>query len=72
MKTTSRISLRRSLAALVVAALVAVLALASSSPAQTAESVTLVSNTGQMHDSSPVINHSAAQQFTTGSDAGGL
>ena len=36
-----------------------------------AQTVTLVSNTGQAHDSSPNINHSAAQQFTTGSDAAG-
>ena len=31
----------------------------------------LVSNTGQAHDASPSINHSAAQQFSTGSYAGG-
>ena len=31
----------------------------------------LVSNTGQTHDASPNINHSAAQQFRTGSEAAG-
>ena len=31
----------------------------------------LVSNTGQAHDASPNINHSAAQQFSTGSEAAG-
>ena len=31
----------------------------------------LVSNTGQTHDASPNINHSAAQQFSTGSEAAG-
>ena len=35
------------------------------------DTVSLVSNTGQAHDQSPTINHSAAQQFTTGSNATG-
>ena len=74
MKTTSRIPLRRSLAALVVAALLAVvlaLAPSSSSPAQAQAQTdrTLVSNLGQSTEAARAVDVSPAVGFTTGPDS---
>ena len=69
MKTTSRIPLRRSLAAVFVAALLAALALApsSSSPAQAqTQTVTLVSNQDQTNDATWTLDDARAVGFTTG------
>ena len=72
MKTTSAISLRRSLAVMALLLAVLVVALASSPPpAQAQTSVTLVSNTGQSITAGNLVLHSLGQRFRTGGNATG-
>ena len=72
MKTTSAISLRRSLAVMALLLAVLVVALASSPPAAQAQTtVTLVSNTGQSNASGNSAQQPLGQRFRTGGNATG-